>query len=282
MVQGLKKPSWLNKRIDLAACGQFYASLEGLNLHTVCREALCPNISECAGAGVATFLILGAICTRSCSFCAIKKGRPHGLDPDMPRRVAEAVKRLGLSHAVVTSVTRDDLPDGGAAMFAQTIRAIRKIGPDITVEVLVPDFGGSREAVKIVADADPRVFAHNIETVPRLYPVVRRGADYRRSLSVLKTAKDTAPSLRVKSGIMVGLGETYDEVLEAMADLRKAACDILTIGQYLSPGPGHLSVKEYIPPETFELYKNGALRMGFSHAQCAPYVRSSYMASGHV
>jgi lipoic acid synthetase len=227
---------------------------------------------------VATFLIMGKVCTRSCRFCAVDSGTPSALDPDEPLRLAEEVKRLGLRFVVVTSVTRDDLADGGAGHFARVIEVMRRECPGVGIEVLIPDFQGSRPALKTVVDASPEVLNHNVETVPRLYSSVRPQADYGRSLEVLRTAKALAPSLTTKSGLMVGLGETREEVLEVMVDLRSASCDVITIGQYLSPSAAHHPVVEYVKPEIFEKYHRDALRLGFRDAASGPFVRSSYMA----
>jgi lipoic acid synthetase len=250
-----------------------------LKLNTVCESALCPNLGECFARRTATFMILGKVCTRNCRFCAVEGGQPELLDPEEPRRVAEAATRLGLKHVVVTSVTRDDLPDGGAGQFAATIQALREKLPYAIIEVLTPDFQGERKAIASVVEAQPHIFNHNVETVPRLYPRVRPEADYRRSLEVLRTVKELAPSIYTKSGLMVGLGETREEVEQVMADLREINCDILTIGQYLRPSPQHLEVKEFIPPEVFDYYAEAGRKMGFLYVASAPFVRSSYNAA---
>ncbi len=272
-------PSWLRRPI--ARPGE-YAAVEGLlgelQLVTVCREAKCPNRGECYASGTATFLIAGDVCTRDCRFCAVETRVPAPLDPQEPLRVAEAVARLGLKHAVVTMVTRDDLADGAAAHVAATIAAIRAAVPGTAIEVLVSDFGGDTDAVDVVADAAPDVFNHNVETVPRLYPVVRPSADYRRSLGVLHHVKQRIPAMVTKSGLMLGLGEESDEVLAVMADLRDAGCDLLTLGQYLRPSAAHLPVAAFIEPEEFTRYAREARRMGFSGVAAAPFVRSSYHA----
>lgn len=273
-------PPWLHKRIP--ASGNIEATrrlLEELKLNTVCQSALCPNLGECFSRRTATFMILGNTCTRNCRFCAVQGGQPQPPDPDEPRRVALAAARLSLKHVVVTSVTRDDLPDGGAGQFAATIQAIREHLPGAVIEVLTPDFQGKREALAKVLEAGPHIFNHNIETVPRLYPEVRPGANYQRSLEVLKQVKEMAPGIYTKSGLMVGLGETKEEVEQVMADLRKVNCDILTIGQYLRPSPEHLEVKEYIPPEVFDYYGTRGQEMGFLYVAAAPFVRSSYNAA---
>jgi len=277
-----KRPQWLRKKIDFAACRSIDALTRELRLHTVCREAFCPNISDCFNNGVATFLILGNTCTRDCRFCAVPKGAPQGIDADEPRRVAEAVRRLSLEHVVITSVTRDDLPDGGAEMFAETIRLIRAIRDGMTIEVLVPDFQGSAESVRIVIDAHPEVFAHNLETVPRLYKAARGKASYSRSLCVLKTAASLRDDIFIKSGIMLGLGEREEEVLGVFDDLRSTRCQFLSIGQYLSPSERHLPVHEYVPPERFEYYKARAIEKGFLAVASGPYVRSSYLAHQYL
>jgi len=272
-------PVWLRKRFpasgDVAGTRKL---LKDLNLRTVCQGAVCPNQGECFARRTATFMILGDTCTRDCAFCAVPGGIPCQPDGEEPLRVAEAVHRLGLRHVVVTSVTRDDLPDGGAAHFAATIRAIREMVPEAVVEVLTPDFGGCREAVGVVVEAAPAVFNHNLETVPRLYPVVRPGADYRRSLAVLHQVKTEAPGIYTKSGLMVGLGETFAEVEQVMGDLREVGCDIITIGQYLQPSARHLPVTEYVHPQVFDQYRQRAAAMGFLHVAAGPFVRSSYHA----
>jgi len=273
------KPEWLRKRLPVGAAVQaMEGNLEQNHLLTICQEACCPNQGECFSRGVATFLIMGNICTRNCRFCAVDSGTPLVLDINEPLRLAEEVKRLGLRFVVVTSVTRDDLPDGGAGHFARVIEVMRRECPDVGIEVLIPDFQGSRPALKTVVDASPEVLNHNVETVPRLYSSVRPQADYGRSLEVLREAKALDPSLTTKSGLMVGLGETREEVLEVMVDLRSASCDVITIGQYLSPSTNHHPVVEYVNPEIFEKYRRDALRLGFRDAASGPFVRSSYMA----
>ncbi len=271
------KAPWLKVRVPRSRKGEAVrAILDDLGLNTVCQEASCPNIGECWSKGTATFMVLGDTCTRQCRFCEVKGGFPFPPDPGEPERVAKAAARLGLRHIVVTSVTRDDLPDGGAAHFATTIQALRQYCPDSRVEVLIPDFGGSLASLEIVIAACPDILNHNMETVNRLYPVVRPQASYRRSLGVLAWAKGAG--LVTKSGLMLGLGETRDEVLETMKDLRGVRCDILTLGQYLRPSPRHLKVERYIPPEEFEWYKGMAEGMGFQKVASAPLVRSSYQA----
>jgi lipoyl synthase len=271
------RPAWVNKKIDFRAMHDTESRLRDLRLHTVCHQARCPNLSECYARGTATFLVLGDVCTRGCLFCNVKQGRPGPPDPDEPGRVAEAVRRMGLRHAVVTSVTRDDLPDGGAGQFAATVGAIRAIDPAITIELLVPDFGGDESSIRTVLRAGPDIFGHNIETVPALYAVMNR-SDYARSLRVLSTARALSATAKTKSAIMLGLGETVDQILDVFRDLRNAGCDYLGIGQYLRPGRNCAPVRDYISPERFEEYGNRAREMGFLHVESGVYVRSSYMA----
>ncbi len=272
-----KRPSWLKVKIPL---GEGFSDIKNLvsdkKLHTVCEEARCPNISECWNHGTATFMILGDVCTRSCGFCAVKTGKPTWFDENEPNRVADSVRQMKLRHAVVTSVNRDELPDGGARMFAATILAIREALPTCRVEVLIPDFKGSDEALKTVTAAKPEILNHNIETVPRLYLVVRPQADYRQSLDVLRRAK--SHGMITKTGLMVGLGETNDEVLGVMRDLRAVDVDILTIGQYLRPTKEHLPVDRYVHPDDFAMFKTHGLNMGFRFIESGPLVRSSYHA----
>ncbi len=282
----LRKPPWLRR--PLASGGEaarMERVLAGSGLHTICAEGRCPNRGECFGRGVATFLILGPVCTRSCSFCAVAGGRPAPPDPDEPARVAAQVAALarehGLAFVVVTSVTRDDLPDGGAAHFAAVLAELRGRCPGLGVELLVPDFAGDEAALAKVAEARPEVLSHNLETVPRLYGRVRHGADYGRSLKLLKRAKEMAPGLLTKSGLMLGLGETRAETLEVMTDLRGAGCEVLTLGQYLSPGPTHHPVLEYVSPEVFAFLETQARGLGFAAVAAGPFVRSSYLAEGH-
>jgi lipoic acid synthetase len=259
---------------------QFKDLLRRSDLHTVCEEAVCPNIFECFEQRTATFLILGSVCTRRCVFCAVATGRPTELDLAEPRRVAEAVQAMGLRHVVVTSVTRDDLPEGGASLFADTIREVRQRVPECTTEVLIPDFGGSLVALRTVMEARPDVLNHNVETVPRLYRRVRPKAGYDHSLELLRRAKDMAPDGLTKSGIMVGLGEQWQEVLAVLEELRRVGCDLVTIGQYLRPtgGKRHLPVQKYYTPEEFAQLKEVALAMGFRGVESGPLVRSSYHA----
>ena len=274
-----RKPDWLKRRLPTGETfNQVRELIEAGKLHTVCQEAKCPNIWECYSHRTATFLILGERCTRNCRFCSVAPGLPEPLDPHEPGRVAEAVERMGLKYAVVTSVTRDDLPDGGAAHFAATIGEIRRRVPEAEIEVLIPDFQGDRAALETVLRARPDVLNHNIETVPRLYSRVRPRADYRRSLELLRRAGESAPLIPTKSGLMLGLGERPEEIRQTLQDLREVGCRILTIGQYLQPSPAHLPVETYVPPEDFENWRKTALDLGFSEVASAPFVRSSYHA----
>jgi len=276
----LPKPEWLKARLP---GGDNYQELKGLmrgfGLHTVCESARCPNIGECWAHRTATFMILGELCTRRCGFCAVPKGLPQGeTDWDEPERVARAARAMGLKYVVVTSVDRDDLRNGGAAMFAHTISALRREIPGCKVEVLIPDFRGSDEALETVLQAHPDVLNHNTETVPRLYPVARRGSRYERSLRLLRRSRETAPSVPTKSGLMVGLGETFDELCAVLRDLAQAGVDIVTIGQYLRPTRDHLPVARYYPPEEFAALRREGLRHGIRHVESGPLVRSSYHA----
>jgi lipoic acid synthetase len=277
------RPDWLKVRLPT---GPTYENLRRLmrskELHTVCEEAHCPNMAECWGAGTATFMILGDTCTRSCGFCAVKSGRPGVVDAEEPRRVGEAVAQMALGHAVVTSVNRDELPDGGAEIFAETIREIRRQSPATTVEVLIPDFVGRPESLDAVLAARPEILNHNVETVPRLYPRVRPQARYERSLEVLRRTKQRAPDLVCKSGIMVGLGETHEEVIATMRDIASQGTDILTVGQYLRPSPVHLPIERYWAPSEFDGLRDAGMTMGFRHVEAGPLVRSSYHAERHV
>jgi lipoic acid synthetase len=277
------RPDWLKVRLPT---GPTYENLRRLmrskELHTVCEEAHCPNMAECWGAGTATFMILGDTCTRSCGFCAVKSGRPGVVDAAEPRRVGEAVAQMALGHAVVTSVNRDELPDGGAEIFAETIREIRRQSPATTVEVLIPDFVGRPESLDAVLAARPEILNHNVETVPRLYPRVRPQARYERSLEVLRRTKQRAPDLVCKSGIMVGLGEAYEEVIATMSDIASQGTDILTVGQYLRPSPVHLPIERYWTPSEFDSLRAAGMTMGFRHVEAGPLVRSSYHAERHV
>lgn len=274
------RPDWLKKRIKISKQQtNVFELLSGLHLNTVCQSAVCPNIAECFAKGTATFMILGNICTRNCRFCAITSGEPLPLDEDEPKRIAEAVKELKLKHVVITSVTRDDLPDGGAEHFAKTIDEIRKEIPDATIEVLTPDFKGDEFALNKVVSSKPNIFNHNVETVPRLYSEVRPKADYQRSLFVLRKVKEFDPGLCTKSGIMIGLGEKREEISAVMRDLFNVGCSILTVGQYLSPSSAHLKVKEYIHPRIFKDIELEAKEIGFKYVASAPFVRSSYNAA---
>jgi lipoic acid synthetase len=252
------------------------------NLHTVCEEARCPNIGECWGHNTATFLILGDICTRGCRFCAISKGKPMLLDPEEPRNVGLVVRELGLEHIVVTSVDRDDLPDGGSDHFAKTVFWIKSLNPGIRVEVLIPDFKGDQCALQTVVQSGIDILNHNIETVPRLYRKVRPGAIYQRSLGILRAAKAMRPEVLSKSGMMLGVGETLDEVMTALTDLRMADCDIVTLGQYLQPSKDQLPVERYVTPDEFQELRAEAQKLGFRHVESGPLVRSSYHAWSHV
>ena len=277
------KPEWLKVRLgDPANQNYVQRLIENLNLHTVCQEARCPNIFECWADRTATFMIGGDICTRHCGFCAVGKGRPGTLDPEEPRHVAEAVRTLDLAHAVITSVNRDDLPDGGAAHWAETIRQVRQLNPGCRVEVLIPDFNGDGAALDAVLDAEPDVLNHNTETIARLYKRVRPDARYEQTLELLRRAAGRRDRERrgmlTKSGIMVGLGEHFDEVVELMRDLRAVSCDIMTIGQYLQPHARRLPVERYVTPEEFARWREVGLEMGFKHVESSPLTRSSYHA----
>ena len=278
-----ERPKWLWAP---APVGENYRELKNLvatlDLHTVCESAACPNVGECWNRRTATFMILGNVCTRRCGFCAVQKGAPLEVDYDEPRRVAQACSALGLRYAVITSVNRDDRKDGGAELFALTIQAIRRQVPGCKVEVLVPDFQGSHAAMDIVMNAHPDVLNHNTETVPRLYRQVRLGARYERSLDMLRYAKQVRPHIPVKSGLMLGLGETEAEVLQVMQDLRAHHVDILTLGQYLRPSQKHLPVLRYVAPREFDAYKQAGRAMGFAHVEAGPLVRSSYHADSSL
>jgi lipoyl synthase len=277
------KPDWLRIRLgDPTNQNHLLKLIEGLNLHTVCQEAKCPNIFECWTNRTATFMLGGDICTRHCGFCAVGKGAPNALDTDEPRHVAEAVRHLNLAHTVITSVNRDDLPDGGAAHWAETIREVRALNPECKVEVLIPDFNGDEDALNIVLDAEPAVLNHNTETIARLYRRVRPDAVYEQSMTLLQRAgarRDREQNgMLTKSGIMVGLGEEFDEVVELMKDLRASSCDIMTIGQYLQPHARRLPVERYVTPEEFDRWRDIGMAMGFKHVQSSPLTRSSYHA----
>jgi lipoic acid synthetase len=275
-----RRPEWLKLgALEPAVLNRATKLARDLKLHTVCESARCPNRTGCFSEGTATFMILGDICTRNCTFCAVKHGRPKAPDPQEAGHVVQAVDRLGLRYVVVTSVTRDDLPDGGSSRFARTIRAVHEYDSGITVEVLVPDFQGSASALQTVIDAHPAVLNHNIETVPRLYPEVRPQAEYQRSLDLLKQAKLLDSGLLTKSGFMLGLGESRDEVVQVMADLRQAGCDLLTIGQYLQPSLQHHRLVRYVRPEEFEELRTVGEKLGFLAVVAGPLVRSSYHAA---
>ena len=273
-------PPWFKQRLaEPGVMSSMHDLLSGLGLHTICQSALCPNIGKCFTSGTATFLILGDVCTRHCTFCAVKKGRPAPVDETEPEHLLEAVNNLKLTYVVITSVTRDDLPDGGANQFARTVTQLRENAADIIVEVLVPDFRGSRESIRTVVESGPQVINHNLETVPRLYPEVRPGADYARSLELLYTVKKLNSAIVTKSGLMLGLGEARNEIIEVMSDLREAECDLLTIGQYLQPSARHHPVFRFIPPGEFAEYETIGREMGFAGVASSPLVRSSYRAA---
>ena len=279
-VEALKKPDWI--RVRAGGNARFHEVKQALrdhNLHTVCEEASCPNIGECFGKGTATFMILGDVCTRRCPFCDVAHGRPNPPDADEPRNLAVTIRDMRLNYVVITSVDRDDLRDGGAGHFAECIRAVREHSPKTAIEVLVPDFRGRLDAaLDKLAAAPPDVMNHNLETVPRLYKQARPGADYANSLNLLRAFKQRHPSIPTKSGLMLGLGETDEEILEVMRDLRAHEVDMLTLGQYLQPSAGHLPVLRYVEPARFKDFEREALAMGFRHAACGPLVRSSYHA----
>lgn len=272
-------PNWLKVKLP---ANKNYHEIKGIlqekRLHTVCQEAICPNIGECFEQRTATFLILGDICTRQCGFCAVKKGSPSGLDEEEPKRIADAAKVMNLKYVVITSVTRDDLPDGGASFYARTIHCIRESIHDCRIEVLIPDFEGSLKSLEVVLDARPYVLNHNIETVPRLYSQVRPRANYHRSLELLKNAYDKASFLTTKSGLMLGLGERWDEIIYVMQAIRDTGCNILTLGQYLKPKKNALPIQRYYTPEEFEVLRSAGIKMGFKHVESGPLVRSSYHA----
>ncbi len=277
------KPSWLRVHMPSGPIqAQVKTMMRSSQLHTICEEANCPNMGECWGRGTATFLILGDVCTRSCRFCAVKRGRPGTVDWSEPARVAEAVARMGLRHVVITSVNRDELYDGGANIYAETVRQIRQQAPECTVELLIPDLLGDREALGIIVQECPEILGHNLETVPRLYRFVRPQATYQRSLKVLRMAKELDPTAITKSGIMLGLGETRDEIAEVMNDLRAVDCDIMTLGQYLRPTETHLPVVRYVTPEEFSDLKVVGLNAGFRWVESGPLVRSSYRADAQA
>ena len=277
-----KKPKWLKKKIDINSLKEMNEMLKSLNLHTVCQSAKCPNIGECFLKNTATFMILGNICTRNCTFCAIQKGSPNPPDENEPQNIAKAAHKLNLKHIVITSVTRDDLDDGGAEQFINCIYEIKKILPNSTIEILIPDFKANKNALEKIIKAKPMVINHNLETVPSLYPKVRPMANYEQSLDVLKYIKEQDNSIITKSGIMLGIGEKNEELLALIDDLAAIKCDMMTIGQYLPPSNNHLPVKEYISPETFIKFKEIALLRGIKNVASGAYVRSSYNAMENI
>lgn len=274
-------PSWMKMQ---RASGEAYSRVKHIvtenHLHTICTSGNCPNIGECWNRGTATFMILGDICTRACKFCATKTGRPLPPDPEEPGRLAESIKKMHLKHCVITSVDRDDLADGGASFWAETIRQVKEVNPFITIETLIPDFDGNNQLIRQIVDAGPDVISHNVETVERLTPVIRTKAKYERSIGVIKYISDSGKSS--KSGFMLGLGERDEEIIQTMNDLYEAGCNILTLGQYLQPAPGYMEVVEYIVPEKFEEYRLKALDVGFSFVESSPLVRSSFHAENHI
>jgi lipoic acid synthetase len=274
-----KKPPWIKVKGPSEKClNDMKDMLDSLNLHTVCESAICPNVGTCFSKGTATFMILGDICTRNCGFCSVKHGTPLPVDPEEPLHVAQAAKKLGLKHVVITSVTRDDLPDGGSKQFADTIRRINRHLPDASTDVLIPDVRGLKENLEIVTEAKPDILAHNLETVPSLYKTARQYSNYESSLKILEWTKEIDPKIYTKSGIMLGLGETREEVLYTMEDLRRVKCDFLTIGQYLRPTQKNVEIVEYIHPDIFTQYKKEGEKMGFRYVASSPFVRSSFHA----
>ncbi|MFT3901725.1 MAG: lipoyl synthase [Niabella sp.] len=277
----IKKPDWLRVKLPI---GESYKHVRGLvdkhKLHTICESGNCPNMGECWGEGTATFMILGNICTRSCGFCAVATGRPLEADYDEPQRVAEAIFLMKVKHAVITSVDRDELKDGGSTIWHNTIKAVKTLSPDTTLETLIPDFKGKKEDIQRVIDAAPEVTSHNIETVERLTKKVRMQAKYWRSMEVIRYLKEQG--VRTKSGIMLGLGETKDEVMQTIADLKDNGCDVITIGQYLQPTPKHLPVQRFVHPDEFREYKEAGYEMGVDFMECGPLVRSSYRSEKHI
>jgi len=277
-----KFPEWLKiPAPDEKSLYEMQGLIKGLSLHTVCEEANCPNVGECFKSRTATFLLMGNVCTRNCNFCAVSHGVPLPLDRDEPQKIAKACQALGLKYVVLTCVTRDDLADGGASHMASVVEEVKKLNPDVKVELLTSDLGGNWNALKKLLEASLDILAHNAETVPSLYPAVRPQADYQRSLAVIEMAKKFVPNVLTKSGIMVGLGEEFEEVIEVMSDLIAVGCDILTIGQYLQPSPSHLPVKEYVHPEKYLMYEQKARELGFKYVVAGPLVRSSYRASAY-
>jgi len=279
--QHQRKPDWLKIKVP---SGKEYVKVKDIinrhQLHTICTSGKCPNMAECWGLGTATFMILGDICTRSCKFCATTTGKPAKPDPDEPKNLAESVKLMHLKHCVITSVDRDDLDDGGSTHWATTIKAVKKENPGITIEALIPDFGGKQNDIRRVIDAGPDVISHNLETIRRLTPLVRSASNYERSLNLIRQISESG--IRAKSGIMAGLGETEEEVFETMADLLSVGCKVMTIGQYLQPTKNHLPVVTYVHPETFKKWQKTGLAMGFKFIESKPLVRSSYHAEKHV
>lgn len=277
----LRKPKWLKTQVP---AGKKYLAVRDIveknKLHTICTSGHCPNMAECWGNGTATLMILGDICTRSCKFCNVKTGRPLPADWKEPERVAESVRKMGVKHCVITSVDRDDLDDGGAEIWAMTIKKVKDLNPLTTIETLIPDFDGNKELIKKVIDTNPEVISHNLETVQRLTPIIRSKAKYQLSLEVIKYIAESG--IRSKSGIMVGIGETEAEVYETMDDLRNVGCEVLTIGQYLQPTKNHLGVRDFITPEMFEKYRHAGIEKGFRHVESSPLVRSSYHAEKHI
>ncbi len=283
MPKGSRLPPWFKIKLP---SGSAYQRLKRVladeKLPTVCNSAICPNRGDCWSRGVATFLIMGDICTRACGFCNVRTGRPAPLDEDEPRKVSRAIRSLGLLHVVITSVDRDDLPDGGASFYARMIEEVRSGNPDCVIEILTPDFKGSRESIDLVIRAAPDIFGHNIETVPSLYRLARRGSVYGRSLDLLRQVAGEMDGIRVKSGLMTGLGETREELRQTMRDIRETGCEMLTLGQYLRPSPDHLEVKRFYSPEEFEEIREEAIAIGFSRVMAGPLVRSSYLADLQV
>ncbi|KAF0092228.1 MAG: lipoate synthase [Fusobacteria bacterium] len=274
-----RKPEWLKIKFqDPKHINKVERLLKGLSLHTVCQEATCPNRMECFNKGTATFMILGSVCTRGCRYCDVEKGKPNGVDSSEPENLAKATKELKLRHVVITSVTRDDLEDGGADQFVKCIEKVRETSKGTSIEVLIPDLQGNEEALAKIVAAAPEILNHNIETVPSLFKTIRPGADYQQSLQLLANVKKMNPKIFTKSGLMVGLGETEEEVVRVFADLRDVGCDFLTVGQYLQPSKKHIAVAEYIHPDIFKDYEKVAYEMGFKHVASGPFVRSSYNA----
>ena len=272
-------PPWLKKRIILdRAFFETKKIISDCAVNTVCASSMCPNLNECFSRKKATFMILGKVCTRACAFCSVTKGAPEPVDAEEPARIADCARRLGLRYVIVTSVTRDDITDGGAAQYARTIESIRLVSKEVIIEFLVPDFAGQKKSIESVTRTGADVIGHNIETVERLYPIVRKGASYKRSLDLLRSVKEIGPGQATKSGIMVGLGETEEEIIKTMKDLRSASCDMLTIGQYLRPGKENYPVHRFVTPEEFASYKRIAEQLGFKHISSGPFVRSSYFA----